>query len=579
MKKRMFLIILIPLLLFGCGWFEEMGRNNPYDPESSWIDTYSPSNGAAAVAVTAIVSVTFLRDLAEESITEETFLLKAGNTEIAGVLSYSQEDKKITFTPSANLSYSTRYTVLLPAAGIADLEGKSLLKEYIWSFTTAAAPVAPPDPEPSGSFDKSFNNTGFVLEHRDLAMNHYMRTMALQPDGKILVAGYEDSGYSYLMRYLPDGTLDPSLSGDISFPNYPGEGYIEFDGISSIKSLAIQGDGKILLAGDDGGQVQLVRLSSNGEVDSLFDGGPADIMGDDQFNGFIFFSPRDEGVSWTSGLEIRKVFSLPGGKILAAGRIYTTLAKNGHSGSWYYDLMLLRFNADGSLDIDFGGGDGCETFNYGPSNINVTSAALDSAGRIIVCGYNDSGAGLLFRFTSEGAPDTTFNGTGYISQDWGESIYYQAVAADSQGRIIVGGYLVSSERIIAARYLADGTLDTSFGDPAMNGLVELDPTGDGNGYNIGDILLDSQGRLLLAGAFQDDLILLRLTSGGSLDASFDGPENLISYPGNGYVRINMGWGSEVFRSLALQEDGKVLAGGEIQYNNTYAKPVVFRFWP
>ena len=314
-------------------------------------------------------------------------------------------------------------------------------------------------------------------------------------------------------------------------------------------------------------------------MDRTFDGGPADIMGGYPYNGFISFYPRDEGMQWASGLEIVKVFTLPGGKILAAGSLSTTLAKNGHSGSWYYDLMLLRFNADGSLDTDFGGGDGCETFNYGAYYLYITSAALDSAGRIIVCGYNGSGAGLLARFTSDGVLDTSFNSTGYVSQNWGESIYYQAVAADSQGRIIVGGCLQSSERIIAARYLADGTLDTSFGDPAMNGLVELDPTGDGNGYNIGDILLDSQGRLLIAGSVQTDLLLLRLSSGGNLDDSFDGPENLMSYPGNGHIRIDKGVNSETFRNLALLEDGRIVAGGEIYYNNNYAKPVVFRFWP
>jgi hypothetical protein len=138
-----------------------MGRDNPWDPDSSWISVLTPVDGADDVAIASVVTVTFLRDLAENSVTETAFLVKAGETAVTGTLAYAAETKTVTFTPAVALAYSTTYTVTIPTAGIADTAGNTFLKEYAWSFTTAEEPEPeqpPPDPPPSGSLDITFKD-------------------------------------------------------------------------------------------------------------------------------------------------------------------------------------------------------------------------------------------------------------------------------------------------------------------------------------------------------------------------------------------------------------------------------------
>ena len=157
-------LFLFLLALCGCEWFDEMGRDNPWDPDSAWIDTCSPADGAEDAAITSAVSAVFLRDLTETSVTETSFIVRAGETAVTGTLAYAADTKTVTFTPAASLAYSTEYTVSIPTAGITDTNGIAFLKEYTWSFTTAEEPEDPPpppiepDPEPSGSLDQTFRD-------------------------------------------------------------------------------------------------------------------------------------------------------------------------------------------------------------------------------------------------------------------------------------------------------------------------------------------------------------------------------------------------------------------------------------
>ncbi len=145
--------------------------------------------------------------------------------------------------------------------------------------------------------------------------------------------------------------------------------------------------------------------------------------------------------------------------------------------------------------------------------------------------------------------DSSFDGDGVALIDFsGTEDFADAVEVLPDGRILVGGSTNGMQQILALALLdANGVLDTSFND---DGLFTTDPTEFGSG--IKDLAVDTEGRLLALGSISPDLALLRLNTDGTLDASFDG----------GLVRIGTGGFSNHATSILLQPDGKVVIAGD-----------------
>ncbi len=137
---------------------------------------------------------------------------------------------------------------------------------------------------------------------------------------------------------------------------------------------------------------------------------------------------------------------------------------------------------------------------------------LDSSGRIIVVGMSDRDPSasanhdmVIWRYNPDGTLDTSFNGVGYVVHNGaagGNGIDAGGgVVLDSAGRILVAGSSTNSggNRDMAIwRYNPDGTLDTSFNNV---GYVVHDNAAGGNGHDSGnDILLDSLGRIVVVGS-------------------------------------------------------------------------------
>ena len=106
------------------------------------VTTTDPLNAATGVAITKAVAVTFSKALNATTVNATTFTLKQGTTSVAGTITYS--GSTASFTPSANLAYSTVYTGTI-TTGVKDVAGNALASNYTFSFTTvAAADVTPP---------------------------------------------------------------------------------------------------------------------------------------------------------------------------------------------------------------------------------------------------------------------------------------------------------------------------------------------------------------------------------------------------------------------------------------------------
>ena len=105
------------------------------------ISGQSPSSGATEVSPSTTVSVTFSETMSASSITTSSFTLTQGGSPVSGSVSYDAGTQTATFTPSANLVYSTSFTATL-TTGVQDSEGVALASSSSWSFTTAAPPPA-----------------------------------------------------------------------------------------------------------------------------------------------------------------------------------------------------------------------------------------------------------------------------------------------------------------------------------------------------------------------------------------------------------------------------------------------------
>ncbi len=400
-------------------------------------------------------------------------------------------------------------------------------------------------------------------------------SLIVQADGKILVSGSFNDDFA-LLRFNADGTLDSSFSGfgivttDFSTTNTGGT-----DGATS---MTLQSDGKILVAGYSASlqmmygrfmyeDFAVVRYNPDGTLDTSFDGDGKvttnlddhdvalgltlqsdgkilvtggcrhvhDFYFEENFDvalvryhtdGTLDTSFSEDGLLATNvdALDVTSmdqgvsVTVLPTGKILVAAQSLdiTDYALIG-------DFALLRYNTDGSLDTTFDG-DGIVTTDFGDSDDLVYSMMVQGDGKILVAGSSDMDFALV-RYNPDGTLDTSFSGDGKITTDIsGSGSYDQArsVAVQADGKILLAGsysltdtnYYNALYHYAIVRYNSDGSLDTTFDG---DGIVTTDLNGDGEAYHV---VTQSDGKILIVGATDGNFAMVRYNIDGSLDASF-----------------------------------------------------------
>jgi uncharacterized delta-60 repeat protein len=292
---------------------------------------------------------------------------------------------------------------------------------------------------------------------------------ALQADGKIVLAG--DSHLKVAVaRLKPNGALDASFEGD-------GKKVFSWGALGRGQAVVVAPNGKILLAGfsgPEGGNIQVARLKTNGLLDTTFGtGGKA----------AVDFGGDDFGMAMARQAD---------GRILVAGRSSAAGA------------VVARLRATGTLDPDFDG-DGRVTLPGGGS----ASAVLVQPDRNIVVAGNAMGSGVMTvtRLTPTGALDPTFGAGGTASIDFGSLADLAAGAAlQPNGKIVVAGYTQSSEDVAVARLNANGSPDATFG-VAGKATVEFGVATFGQA-----VALQSNGRIVVAGQKTggDDFAVARL---------------------------------------------------------------------
>src|SRR5713226_7566958 len=367
-----------------------------------------------------------------------------------------------------------------------------------------------------------------------------VEALAVQVDGRIVAAGQAGSnGADFaLARFNCNGTLDASFgtAGEVASrlgtsPN------------SVARGLAIQADGKILVAGfaGPGGSQEfaLARYNPNGSLDSTF-GDPVQQPGPQPpqplRSGSVLTNPGGNA-SATS------VAVTPDGKIIVAGSVQPSAFSSAS------DFALVRYNADGSLDTTFGTGGIVTTklgdFDAGANAVlivgQVSNLPLQDNYKIVVAGHTSTSGGnfnfALVRYKADGTLDTTFGdpitGTlppgqtgqsplsGVVTTNFGQLDDIHDAVLQADGKIVAVGstFIGGKVELALARYHNDGSLDTSFGTA---GQVTTDLGGVNQSAN--SLVIQPDGKLVVAGVYApngpSDFFLARYLSSGSLDATF-----------------------------------------------------------
>ena len=304
--------------------------------------------------------------------------------------------------------------------------------------------------------------------------------MAVQSDGKIVAAG--DAGGQTamgLVQYTTSGALDPSFGSGGKVTNKAGIG---------IRDIEIQPDGKIIAGGfDSKGNLVLARFLGNGSLDTTFGS-----------KGKVSTSVAGS-VAWAIALQ-------PDGKIVAAGQ------KNSATST---DFAVSRFNANGSLDTTFGNGGAVTTDFVGYGDF-ARGVVIQPDGKILVAGTSSdkvrfSGTSNLYalaRYNANGSLDASFGTAGKVVTNLRNTPFVPpqitfvqtdlkglGLPSPTAGRVVaVNAAWGGTYRMTLAQYGTDGTLDPTFGA----GGVTMFETPGGEGITQA-LALRPDGKLVVAG--------------------------------------------------------------------------------
>ena len=385
-----------------------------------------------------------------------------------------------------------------------------------------------------GTLDPTFGNGGSVLRQLS-GSNDEGRAIAIQADGKIVVACYTPTGAGdiVLLRYTPDGEPDNSFGIEglvnISFGT----------GLDQVNAMKIQPDGKIVIAGYSqiGGQnlIALARLDGNGNLDTSFSSDGLATFAitltsltsscTDQFGQDLTLRPDGRMVvtgfcqtnntsDWIVALGLTSEgeldnggFNAPRGQhirdigldaqndqgwacvLRADGSFVQAGMSVGPTG---FDYVLAKFGADGEYSpFDY------TRTDMGSSSDLATSIVDMPGGRLVLVGITDGGWGLA-GYTAAGSGDGSFGTNARVILPVGSfsNSVGQAILHPWDKILVVGTSSNSSNdsHLTIVRFLYNGDLDPTFdGDGIVRTLIE------GGVAKANCVALQADGKIVVAG--------------------------------------------------------------------------------
>jgi uncharacterized delta-60 repeat protein len=387
--------------------------------------------------------------------------------------------------------------------------------------------------------------------------NAEMASMAIQPDGKVITCGsyiYELQGPPVILHDLALARFDTDGLPDLSF-GINGVATIQIvntreDNHNVVKVLD---DGKLLvLVNGEGiidGDFMLVRLNPDGSRDMTFGS-----------NGTVSINFGGHESSWAMQVQ-------PEGKIVVGGSCSITTAGND---PYDFSIARLNADGSKDLDFGTGGlaklnfGDG-DNFSVFSEDV-LFDVLLQPDGKIVAAGFSavllEGSKFALLRLNADGTPDADFGNQGRVLTDFtadDESV--QSIARMPDGKLIATGihYYNSddNEKVVLAKYNTNGSLDADFGD---SGTLMLDDGNENPRYFAFSSKVTPDGKLLVCGGGGNhsanfDGFLVRISEDGTLDTTVGE---------NGWLWADFGeW--EITQDMVLQQDDKLVMGATTSF--------------
>lgn len=374
----------------------------------------------------------------------------------------------------------------------------------------------------AGKVDLSFGNNGYISTTLDVKYDEGISAEKIlrQSDGKYLVLF---SGYKYVNgQYQQDYFIYRFFANGQTDRDFGNSGRTAVDFI--VRQFFIQADGKLLICGQADDEIVLARFLSNGSSDT----------------GFGY-----KGIAYT-GLYFGPNSCL----LLKSGKILIAASYQNEKGS-----LLVMLEANGNRDFTFGD-DGLRYYSYDMTNFNRYIGIMKEMddGKILmgatVYGNNQIFASMI-RLSNTYQYDSTFSRDG--EQTLGQQGFnIQDFRDAGAGRLVVAGYFYynnyQSASTFVTRLKADGTPDSSFGNRSIR-------TGNFGGARdfCFPLLIQPDGKTVLAGSSDSRFGLSRYTAAGSLDVQFNSNgKSTAAIPNASYAGI---------RYMEMEADGRLLVAG------------------
>ncbi|MFM2048379.1 MAG: hypothetical protein RI955_927 [Bacteroidota bacterium] len=319
----------------------------------------------------------------------------------------------------------------------------------------------------NGILDNSFATNGILKV--DFNSDYDMATsLAIQPDGKIIIGGKTLTGTSYdfaLIRLTTTGTFDSSFGTN-------GKATFDFNNSSDeAKKILLQPDGKIIIAGfnSTSGAFAALRCNSNGTLDNTFG-----------TNGKLT-------TSFLGGSSVNGIALQADGKIILCGSDLV---------AGYSNLAVVRYTTLGVIDTSFAANG---KIYISPTSLSSSLSAnaiqLQPDGKIIIGGTLDVDF-ILMRFKNNGKVDSTFGVNGSSKKDIGGGDGLSDLQILANGNILAAGSstIGSSSTFVVARFDINGNIDGTFGNAGI-ASTSLSTQYD----NLNDITITSAGKIIAVG--------------------------------------------------------------------------------
>lgn len=416
----------------------------------------------------------------------------------------------------------------------------------------------------SGSIDKKRIIT-FQVTGKDIPVS-----LTIQSDGKIVIAGSSvntavTESFLALTRLNTDFTIDTTFDGDglklINASEQTGLVFTLAKGLTQDSNgdfFALSDVQSTFVAGTNGVDYAIAKIkNANGALDIAF-----------QNNGIKNYS-FDLGANNQD--FSRAILGIANSAALVAGGLEV--------GTNDFDVFVSKISSDGTPDSTFGvNGRARAIFNLGGINEFANAIAVQADGKIVVAGYADNATDsdfIIVRFNADGSLDTSFDSDGKLVYSFNlggtNNDIATGLAIQTDGKILVSGYAdiaANNKDVAIIRLNSDGTLDPTFGGAGRKVFaLDLGTVGSAINDMAKAIVIDANSKIVIAGTTSigtnsSDFFVLRLNNDGGLDPTFSG---------DGIMTVSFDLGGnnqDDATALSLESNNQYVVAGKVDTSAT-----------